>query len=127
MLNRRSLFAAGVAVVASAAPIIAVASPASVQAPMSANEAQLLFWEREAARIYEVVNSQIMSEDESEAMINLAAEYEAKIAEAPCDSHLAATIKLRTVVKEALCGGAMYRVDYASLIGSIVGFMERPA
>lgn len=119
--TRRALFA-----IAGALPLVAVA-PAMAQVATTANETQLLFWEREAARIYKEINSQIMSEDESEALINLAAEYEAKIAEAPCDSHLAATIKLRTVVKEALCGGAMYRVDYATLIGGIVGFMETRA
>jgi len=113
---------------AGALPLVAVATaPATAQVAATANEAQLLFWEREAARLYDKINSEIMSEEDSEAMINLAAEYEAKIAEAPCDSHLAVTIKLRTVVKEALCGGAMYRVDYVSMIGAIVSFMERSA
>jgi len=38
---------------------------------------------------------------------------------------VAATVKLRTVVRQAVLGGAMYRIDQAAMIDGIVAFMER--
>lgn len=89
-----------------------------------ANADRLLFWEREAARLTREASAALMNDEATDALCDEAAEFEARIAEAPCDSHVAATVKLRTVVREAVLGGAMYRIDHAAMIDGIVAFME---
>ncbi|HAC01372.1 hypothetical protein [Brevundimonas naejangsanensis] len=89
-----------------------------------ANADRLLFWEKEAARLTREASAALTNDEATDALCDEAAEFEARIAEAPCDSHVAATVKLRTVVREAVLGGAMYRIDHAAMIDGIVAFME---
>jgi len=60
-------------------------------------------------------------------MLDEAAEIEARIAEAPCDSGVAALVKLRTVVRESLCEGARYRASGEQIVAGLISFMEGQA
>lgn len=90
-----------------------------------ANADRLLFLEKEVERYEALACDALYSDDDNEAFCHAAAEHEALIAEAPCDSHLAATVKLRTVVRTAVVEGCVYRgLDAATMIDGIVAFME---
>lgn len=117
MLNRRNLFAAGAAVAVAAAPVVAVAETA-------ASDAQLLHWEREAARLTAMASQALMSDERTDELCDQAAEFEALIAEAPCNTHTAMLVKMRTVVRDAVVGGSMYRIDHATMMDDIIGFLE---
>lgn len=85
----------------------------------------MLFWEREVARLMREAASAALNDEATDALCDLSAEFEARIAEAPCDSRLAATVKLRTVVRTASVEGGTYRgLDAATMINGIVAFME---
>ena len=91
-----------------------------------ANADRLLFWETEAERLTRESSAAPLDDEAAAAMLDDAAEFEARIAEAPCDSHAAATVKLRTVVRTASVEGCVYRgLDAATMIDGIVAFMER--
>ena len=90
-----------------------------------ANAERMLFWEKEAARLTREASAALTNDEATDALCDEAAEFEARIAEAPCDSHVAATVKLRTVVREAAVEGCTYRgIDAATMIDGIVAFME---
>ncbi len=121
MLNRRNLFAA-----APAAAILA-AMPQAAVAATTESDARLLFWEGEQARLIDEVNKQEASEAETDAMCAQAFKYQAMIAAAPCDSHLALVIKMRTVVKEGLIEGCNFSTDWPTVIGGMIGYLEARA
>lgn len=101
-----------------AADMTAAATP-------EANADRLLFLEREVARYEALACDALYSDEDNEAFCHAAAEHEALIAEAPCDSHAAVTVKLRTVVRTAVVEGCIYRgLDAATMIDGIVAFME---
>ena len=90
-----------------------------------ANADRLLFWEREVARYEALARDALFSDEDNEAFCEAAAEHEALIAEAPCDSRTVALVKLRTVVRTAVVEGCAYRgIGAAAMIDGIVAFME---
>lgn len=90
-----------------------------------ANAERLLFWEKEVARYEALACDPLYSDEDTGAFCHAAADHEALIAGAPCDSRTAALVKLRTVVRTAAVEGCTYRgIDAATMIDGIVAFME---
>lgn len=91
----------------------------------AANAAQVLHWEREIARYEALACDALYSDKDNEAFCEAAAEHEALIAGAPCDSRMVALVKLRTVVRTAAVEGCSYRgIKAADMIDSIVAYLE---
>ena len=90
---------------------------------MPADE-KMLAWEAERNRLLLAVRICPVSDPNADDMLDRAAELEALIAEAPCDSRVAALVKLRTVVRASLCEGARYRASGESIVEGLIGFME---
>lgn len=118
MLSRRHLFGA------SAAAVAVSVMPAAAMASTAASDAQILHWESEVVRLVALASDKMMDDERTDELCDEAAEYEAKIAEAPCNSQTAALVKMRTVVREAAVSGAMYRIDTAALVDGIITFLE---
>lgn len=122
--TRRSLFAiTGAAGAALALPAcVAAAAPA-----LSANTVQVLQWEREAAHWLAIANAPGTDDDGTDDASDRAADLECMIANAPCDSLTVALVKLRTVVRESLVSGCLYRIDAPDLVDGIITYLERAA
>ena len=117
--TRRALFAtAGAASAALALPVAAAASPA-----VTANTAQVLQWEREATNWATIANARETDEDATDHAANAAADLECLIANAPCDSLTVALVKLRTVVRESLVSGCLYKIDAPDLVDGIIAYL----
>ena len=108
--SRRGLFALA------ALPALAFASP-------PAGGADMLALERQRAALLAAANL-AKTEAETDALIDATVEIECRIAEAPCDSHAALLVKLRTVVRTDLVDGRLYAIDHAALIDGMVRFLE---
>lgn len=116
--TRRAMFA--IASAATLLPAAAMAAPA----PIGNNDAMVLHWEREAARYEALACDALFSDQDTDAFCAAAAEYEALIAGAPCDSHTVALVKMRTVVRAAAVDGCTFRgISAADMIDSIVAYM----
>ena len=88
------------------------------------NDEQMLAWEAERQRLLQAVRTCPPTDPRADAVLHDAAEIEARIAEAPCDSRVVALVKLRTVVRENLCEGARYRASGEQIVAGLIGFME---
>lgn len=119
MLNRRNLFGA------SAAAVAISVMPAAAMGATAISDAQILQWEREAARLTALASEALMSDERTDELCEEAAEFEARIAEAPCNSQTAMLVKMRTVVRDAVISGSMYRIDHATMMDDIIAFLER--
>lgn len=116
--TRRRLFA-----LASSATLLPAAAMAA-STPIGNNDAQVLHWERELARFEALACDAHASDEDNEAFCKAAADHEALIAAAPCDSHTVALVKMRTVVRTAAVEGCTFRgTDAADMIDSIVAYM----
>ncbi len=90
------------------------------------NDEQMLAWEKERQRLLSAVRNGSPTDPRLDLMLDQAADLEARIAEAPCDSRVAALVKLRTVVRASLCEGARYRASGEQIVTGLISFMERP-
>lgn len=94
---------------------------AALTAPPLSNESQVLRWEAEHAILTARCNEPgALTDEQTDAISEEMAEIEALIAEAPCDTLAVAVVKLRTVVREALVSGCMYRINHELMIDRIV-------
>lgn len=64
------------------------------------------------------------TDEEADAITDAVGAIECRIAEAPCDSHTALLVKLRTVVRTSAVGGALYAIDEEALIDGMIRYLE---
>lgn len=106
---------------------MAAATPAvlSADTAWSANDASILKLEAERSEVYGRLNSgESLSRSDNAALLDRAVWIEQRIAAAPCDSRIAAAVKLRTLVMSAFEIGEMSSIDYPALTASIVAFLD---
>lgn len=87
----------------------------------ASNDMQVLKWESDRNSLLAAVRTI----PRGDAMLDEAAELEARIATAPCDSRAVALVKLRTVVREIVCEGACYPISGKQIVAGLIAFLER--
>jgi len=91
----------------------------------ASNDVQVLKWESDRNALLAAVRTIPRDDPRGDAMLDEAAELEARIATAPCDSRAVALVKLRTVVREIVCEGACYPISGEQIVAGLIAFLER--